>query len=123
MSKKYTLDNLVNEDLIYLIGLNSSLDSYNLVFKLNKKLNINFVRSKKDIDLPKEKHIIIALLLKTNLRRFCMIFSNKFQKISFSNRVSKLDLFNSPFSKKVLLKEYKEADYFIKSTDQKIILK
>ena len=55
MSKKYTLDNMLNEDLIYLIGINSSLDSYNLVFKLNKELNLNFVRSKKDIDLPKEK--------------------------------------------------------------------
>ena len=37
MSKKYTLDNIVNEDLIYLIGINSYLDSYSLVFKLNNE--------------------------------------------------------------------------------------
>ena len=38
----------------------------------------------------------------------------------FPNKVSSLDLFNSHFSKEVyLIKEFKEADYFIKSSDQK----
>lgn len=121
MSKKYTLDNIVNEDLIYLIGINSYLDSYSLVFKLNKELNLNFVRSKKDIDLPKEKAYYNRFVAKNKSKEILYdFFSNKFQKISFSNSVSKFDLFNAPFSKEVfLLKEYKEADYFIKSTDQK----
>ena len=66
MSKKYTLNNIVNEDSIYLIGINSSLDSYKLVFKINKELNLNFVRSKKDIDLPKEKAYYSHFVAKNN---------------------------------------------------------
>tara|TARA_B100000945_G_C20410890_1_gene612510 strand:+ start:762 stop:1232 length:471 start_codon:yes stop_codon:yes gene_type:complete len=121
MSKKYTLNNIVNEDSIYLIGINSSLDSYKLVFKLNKELNLNFVRSKKDIDLPKEKAYYDRFVSKNNFEEILYdFFSNKFQKIIFPNKVSSLDLFNSHFSKEVyLIKEFKEADYFIKSSDQK----
>ena len=121
MSKKYTLNNIVNEDSIYLIGINSSLDSYKLVFKINKELNLNFVRSKKDIDLPKEKAYYSHFVAKNNSEEILYdFFSNKFQKIIFPNKFSGPNLFNSPFSKEVyLLKEYKNADYFIKSSDQK----
>ena len=120
MLKKYTLKNLVNEDSIYLIGINSSLESHKLVYKLNKELNLNFVRSKKDIDLSKEKAYYFRFVAKNKSQEILYdFFSNKFQKISFSNVYSN-NLFNSHFSKKVyLLKEYKEVDYFIKSTDQK----
>ena len=83
--------------------------------------DLNFERSKKDIDLPKEKAYYNRFIAKKKSKEILYdFFSNKFQKISSSNRVNKFDLFNSPFSKEVfLLKEYKEADYFIKSTDLK----
>ena len=121
MSKKYTLNNLVNDDPIYLIGINSTLESYKLAFKLNKELNLNFVRSNKDIDLPKEKAYYNRFVSKNNSKEILYdFFSNKFQKIIFPNNVSNLNLFDYPFSKEVyLLKEFKEADYFIKSLDQK----
>ena len=121
MSKKYTLNNLVNDDPIYLIGINSTLESYKLAFKLNKELNLNFVRSNKDIDLPKEKAYYNHFVSKNNSKEILYdFFSNKFQKIIFPNNVSSLNLFDYPFSKEVyLLKEFKEADYFIKSLDQK----
>ena len=121
MPKKHILDDIIIEDSIYLIGINSSLENHQLVYKLNKELNLNFVRSKKDIDLPKEKAYYNRFIAKKKSKEILYdFFSNKFQKISSSNRVNKFDLFNSPFSKEVfLLKEYKEADYFIKSTDLK----
>ena len=121
MSKIYTLKNLVNEDINFLIGINSILESYKIVFKLNQELNLNFVRAEKDIDLPKEKAYYSRFIAKNNSEEIIYdFFSNKFQKISYTNKLSKLDLFNSPYSKEVyFLKEYKEADYFIKSTDQK----
>ena len=94
MLKKYTLKNLVNEDSIYLIGINSSLESHKLVYKLNKELNLNFVRSKKDIDLSKEKAYYFRFVAKNKSQEILYdFFSNKFQKISFSNVYSN-NLFN-----------------------------
>ena len=121
MPKKYILSNIIIEDSIYLIGISSALDNYNLVYKLNKQLNLNFVRSKKDIDLPREKAYYSHFIAKNKSKEIIYdFFSNKFKKISSPDKLNKLDLFNSPFSKEVyLLEEYKEADYFIKSTDQK----
>ena len=121
MPKKYILSNIIIEDLIYLIGISSALDNYNLVYKLNKQLNLNFVRSKKDIDLPKQKAYYSHFIAKNKSKEIIYdFFSNKFKKISSPDKLNKLDLFNSPFSKEVyLLEEYKEADYFLKSTDQK----
>ena len=121
MPKKYILSNLIIEDSIYLIGISSTLDNYNLVYKLNKQLNLNFVRSKKDIDLPKEKAYYSHFIAKNKSKEIIYdFFSNKFKKISSPDKINKPDLFNSPLSKEVyLLEEYKEADYFIKSTDQK----
>ncbi len=121
MPKKYILSNIIIEDSIYLIGINSALDNYNLVYKLNKQLNLNFVRSKKDIDLPREKAYYSHFIAKNKSKEIIYdFFSNKFKKISSPNKLNKLDLFNTPFSKEVyLLEEYKEADYFLKSTDQK----
>ena len=121
MSKVYTLKNLVNEDVNFLIGINSILESYKIVFKLNQELNLNFVRAEKDIDLPKEKAYYSRFIAKNNSEEIIYdFFSNKFQKIIFPNNVSSLNLFDYPFSKEVyLLKEFKEADYFIKSLDQK----
>ncbi len=121
MPKKYILSNIIIEDSIYLIGISSALDNYNLVYKLNKQLNLNFVRSKKDIDLPKQKAYYSHFIAKNKSKEIIYdFFSNKFKKISSPDKLNKLDLFNSPFSKEVyLLEEYKEADYFLKSTDQK----
>ncbi len=121
MPKKYILSNIIIEDSIYLIGISSTLDNYNLVYKLNKQLNLNFVRSKKDIDLPKQKAYYSHFIAKNKSKEIIYdFFSNKFKKISSPDKLNKLDLFNSPFSKEVyLLEEYKEADYFLKSTDQK----
>ena len=121
MPKKYILSNIIIEDSFYLIGINSALDNYNLVYKLNKQLNLNFVRSKKDIDLPREKAYYSHFIAKNKSKEIIYdFFSNKFKKISSPNKLNKLDLFNTPFSKEVyLLEEYKEADYFLKSTDQK----
>jgi len=121
MPKKYILSNIIIEDSIYLIGISSALDNYNLVYKLNKQLNLNFVRLKKDIDLPKEKAYYSHFIAKNKSKEIIYdFFSNKFKKISSPDKLNKLDLFNSHFSKEVyLLKEYKEADYFLKSTDQK----
>ncbi len=121
MPKKYILGNIIIEDSIYLIGISSALDNYNLVYKLNKQLNLNFVRSKKDIDLPREKAYYSHFIAKNKSNEIIYdFFSNKFKKVSSPDKINKLDLFNSPFSKEVyLLEEYKEADYFIKSTDQK----
>tara|TARA_B100001250_G_scaffold18271_1_gene15854 strand:- start:2863 stop:3333 length:471 start_codon:yes stop_codon:yes gene_type:complete len=121
MRKKYILSNIIIEDSIYLIGISSALDNYNLVYKLNKQLNLKFVRSKKDIDLPKEKAYYSHFIAKNKSKEIIYdFFSNKFKKISSPDKLNKLDLFNSHFSKEVyLLKEYKEADYFLKSTDQK----
>ena len=121
MPKKYILSNLIIEDSIYLIGISSALDNYQLVYKLNKQLNLNFIRSKKDIDLPKQKAYYSHFIAKNKSKEIIYdFFSNKFKKISSPDKLNKLDLFNSPFSKEVyLLEEYKEADYFLKSTDQK----
>jgi len=121
MPKKYILSNIIIEDSIYLIGISSALDNYNLVYKLNKQLNLNFVRSKKDIDLPKQNAYYSHFIAKNKSKEIIYdFFSNKFKKVSSPDKINKLDLFNSPFSKEVyLLKEYKEADYFLKSTDQK----
>ena len=121
MPKKYILSNIIIEDSIYLIGVSSALDNYNLVYKLNKQLNLNFVRSKKDIDLPKQNAYYSHFIAKNKSKEIIYdFFSNKFKKISSPDKLNKLDLFNSPFSKEVyLLEEYKEADYFLKSTDQK----
>jgi len=121
MPKKYILSNIIIEDSIYLIGISSALDNYNLVYKLNKQLNLNFVRSKKDIDLPREKAYYSHFIAKNKSKEIIYdFFSNKFKKISSPDKLNKLGLFNSPFSKEVyLLEEYKEADYFLKSTDQK----
>ena len=84
-------------------------------------MNLNFVRSKKDIDLPREKAYYSHFVSKNKSKEIIYdFFSNKFKKISSPNKINKLDLFNSPLSKEVyLLQEYKEADYFIKSTDLK----
>ena len=121
MPKKHILSNIIIEDSIYLIGVSSALDNYNLVYKLNKELNLNFVRSKKDIDLPREKAYYSHFIAKNKSKEIIYdFFSNKFKKVSSPDKINKLDLFNSPFSKEVyLLEEYKEADYFLKSTDQK----
>lgn len=121
MPRKYILNNIIIEDSIYLIGICSVLDNFNLVYKLNKQLNLNFVRSKKDIDLPKEKAYYSHFIAKNKSKEIIYdFFSNKFKKISSPDKLNKLDLFNYHFSKEVyLLKEYKEADYFLKSTDQK----
>lgn len=121
MPKKHILDDIIIEDSIYLIGINSSLENHQLVYKLNKELNLNFVRSKKDIDLPREKAYYSHFVSKNKSKEIIYdFFSNKFKKISSPNKINKLDLFNSPLSKEVyLLPEYKEADYFIKSTDLK----
>ena len=121
MPKKHILDDIIIEDSIYLIGINSSLENHQLVYKLNKELNLNFVRSKKDIDLPREKAYYSHFVSKNKSKEIIYdFFSNKFKKIGSPNKINKLDLFNSPLSKEVyLLPEYKEADYFIKSTDQK----
>jgi len=121
MPKKYILNDIISEDSIYLIGINSILNDYQLVYKLNKELNLNFVRSKKDIDLTKEKAYFSHFISKNKSKEIiCDFFSNKFKKVSSTNKLNKHNLFDSPLSKEVyLLKEYKEADYFIKSTDQK----
>ncbi len=121
MPKKYILSNIIIENSIYLIGISSALDNYQLVYKLNKQLNLNFIRSKKDIDLPREKAYYSHFIAKNKSKEIIYdFFSNKFKKISSPDKLNKLDLFNSPFSKEVyLLEEYKEADYFLKSTDQK----
>ena len=102
MSKKYTLDNLVNEDLIYLIGINSSLDSYTLVFKLNKELSLNFVRSKKDIDLPKENAYYNRFIAKNKSKEIlydffspCFIFLNNSATFKAAASNSLLHLFSS----------------------------
>ncbi len=125
MLKKHILNDLIIDDSIYLIGINSTLENHQLVFKLNRDLNLNFVRSKQDIDLPLENAYYSHFFSKNKSREIIYeLFSNKFKKISFPKKINNLYLFNSPFSKEVyLLKEYKEADYFVKSIDQKNQLK
>ncbi|MFQ3340909.1 MAG: hypothetical protein ACI9TK_000564 [Flavobacteriaceae bacterium] len=123
VKKVYHLELEEDFEKDYIIALHTPLEAYQLAFYLNRTINSNFKRSRKDLRNKASKGDFIHFEWEDKTHDFqCSLFSNKcqveIQQIkSVSNTLFDLSLRNEVS----LLPELKQVDFFIKSSDYKTI--
>lgn len=118
-SHKLVLDSLFDEGY-KLIAVHSSLEEYRMAFLLNKVLNIQLARAKKDIDFKHKKVLATYSLYKfydeSNMNSY-YLFNNKFRG---KNAVPQAPALGGLFEgaeeavTTFLVPEYKRVDYMLK---------
>ena len=106
----------------HLLALHSNLEGHQIAFYLNKHTDALFKRVE-DIGLN-DKEVRFPLFEWENplLDENTSLFSNKFFQEKISDRANTGALFNLPLRNEVsLFTEFKQADFFIKSTDNTLL--
>ena len=106
----------------YFIAIHSTLEAYQLAYYINKQNKI-LLKRKKDFITEKNKGSFSLFEWKdlySELR--CYLISNKFMYESSNSEANSKSLFEFPERNEVyLIPEFKEADFFIKSTHLEIL--
>ncbi len=124
MAKKiYHLE--VEEDSVkeYYLAIHTLLEAHKLAFYINQKSPVLLSRSKKDIKNEKQEGFFLLFEWHDlfGVKR-CQLISNKFSKESQVDFLNIDTLFELPERKKVyLFHEFKQVDFFIKSTCPEIL--
>ena len=101
----------------YFIAIHSTLEAYQLAYHVNKQNKI-LLKRKKDFFTAKHKGSFSLFDWKDLYSEFrCHLISNKFMYESSNSKANSDSLFEFPERNEVyLISEFKEADFFIKST-------
>ena len=101
----------------YFIAIHSTLEAYQLAYHVNKQNKI-LLKRKKDFFTAKHKGSFSLFEWKDLYSEFkCHLISNKFTYESSISKPNSGSLFEFPERNEVyLISEFKEADFFIKST-------
>ena len=106
----------------YFIAIHSTLEAYQIAYYINKQNKI-LLKRKKDFNAEKKKGSFYLFEWKdiySELR--CQLISNKFIYESYNFEANSNRLFEFPERNEVyLISEFKEADFFIKSTNLEIL--
>lgn len=113
-----TLDEFIDIDFS-LIGINTSMEMYRLIYFINKKLETNFELQEKDVDFEYEDctaHFPLYYHYSKDLQSNVYIVANKHKaKVNQVNSSGSLFLEDSSFYKtKYLLPELKHVDFLLK---------
>jgi hypothetical protein len=121
--KVYNLELEETFEEVNLIAIHSSLEGYQLAFYLNNTMNSDFKRSKNDLSLKGAKNNFIHFEWEDKMYDFqCSLFSNKYHDELKQQELISKNLFNLPTRNEVyLFSEFKQVDFFIKSSDHKTI--
>ena len=121
--KVYNLELEETFEEVNLIAIHSSLEGYQLAFYLNNTLNSNFKRSENDLSFKGIKNNFIHFEWEDKMYDFqCSLFSNKYQNELKQQKLISNNLFNLPIRNEVyLFSEFKQVDFFIKSSDRETI--
>ena len=121
--KVYNLELEETFEEVNLIAIHSSLEGYQLAFYLNNNMNSNFKRGRKDLNLKGAKNNFIHFEWEDKMCDFqCSLFSNKYYDELKPKKLIYNNLFNLPVRNEVyLFSEFKQVDFFIKSSDRKTI--
>ena len=121
--KVYNLELEETFEEVNLIAIHSSLEGYQLAFYLNNTMNSDFKRSKNDLSLKGAKNNFIHFEWEDKMYDFqCSLFSNKYQNELKQQKLISNNLFNLPIRNEVyLFSEFKQVDFFIKSSDRETI--
>lgn len=109
------------EDSFSLIAIHSNLEDYALGYILNKNLNSNFKRAKKDLDV--NQHISFPIFNWEDIENdnYWTLIAN--QSAYEENRVQDGLFANIPsYTIHHLIPEYKDVDYFIKIEQEDKVL-
>ena len=95
------------------IAIHSNIEAYDLAFKLNKNLNLNFYRHDDDILFSKsnECYMVYKNVEKKN-SSLIYLYSNSF--VEFRNESNSEELFNFSNYKTNLVPELHKADYIVR---------
>jgi hypothetical protein len=106
----------------YFIAIHSTLEAYQLAYYVNKQNKI-LLKRKKDFNTEKKKGSFYLFEWKDIYSEFrCQLISNKFIYESNNIEANSNSLFEFPERNEVyLISEFKEADFFIKSTNLEIL--
>ena len=107
----------------FYIGIHTSLEAFQLAFYINKQNSILLKRGAKDLE--NEKQLGVFSLFEWEeffSERKCQLISNKFIQEGPSRLLNSHSLFELPERNEVyLLTEFKQADFFIKSTNFELL--
>ena len=107
----------------FYIGIHTSLEAFQLAFYINKQNSILLKRGGKDLE--NEKQLGVFSLFEWEeffSERKCQLISNKFIQEGPSRLLNSNSLFELPERNEVyLLTEFKQADFFIKSTNFELL--
>ena len=107
----------------FYIGIHTSLEAFQLAFYINKQNSILLKRRAKDLE--NEKQLGVFSLFEWEeffSERKCQLISNKFIQEGPSRLLNSNSLFELPERNEVyLLTEFKQADFFIKSTNFELL--
>ena len=121
--KIYTLeiDEVIEKD--HWLGINTSLEPYQLAFNLNRNSRLRLIRSKKDIFNEKKRGVFQHFEWIDPINNIvCNLLSNKFIIEKNQNKLNKNVLFKLPERNELyLFNEFKRFDLLFRSSNEKII--
>lgn len=121
--KIYTLeiDEVIEKD--HWLGINTSLEPYQLAFILNQNTRLKLSRSKKDIYSEKEQGVFQLFEWIDPINDIvCNLLSNKFIIEKKQNKLNNNVLFKLPERNELyLFDEFKRVDLLFRSSNEKII--
>lgn len=121
--KIYTLelDEVIEKD--HWLGINTSLEPYQLAFNLNRNSRLRLIRSKKDIFNEKKQGVFQHFECIDPINNIvCNLLSNKFIIEKNQNKLNKNVLFKLPERNELyLFNEFKRFDLLFRSSNEKII--
>lgn len=121
--KIYTLeiDEVIEKD--HWLGINTSLEPYQLAFILNQNSRLRLSRSKKDIYSEKEQGVFQLFEWIDPINDIvCNLLSNKFIIEKNQNKLNNTVLFKLPERNELyLFDEFKRVDLLFRSSNEKII--
>lgn len=121
--KIYTLeiDEVIEKD--HWLGINTSLEPYQLAFNLNRNSLLRLIRSKKDIFNEKKQGVFQHFEWIDPINNIvCNLLSNKFIIEKNQNKLNKNVLFKLPERNELyLFNEFKRFDLLFRSSNEKII--
>ena len=119
VKRRVTLDEFEDSDKYKLIAIHSSLEDFQLAYRLNQELNICLARKNFDIDFQKANYPIFEFNDKTELVTWHLVNNICKVEIGFENDISSLfDQEKSAIRILNLIPEYKEVKYLLKITYQ-----
>ena len=110
------------DDFSEIYAIYSSAEAFELAFSLNKKLGLSFSRAKSDLSFKKSDAHFMVYKHEDNDGAYNMwLYSNSFKKESF-NSASEL-LFKDEIKEFYLLPEVSKADYLLKYSGDRALIK